>query len=98
MSICEYEILTELGRGTTGVVYKARHNHVRPDRLVALKVPLLGSESDAPLRLRRHRNEAQVLALLTFQSDPVLPTLYDVGHDEKQFYFAREFVDGETLE
>jgi serine/threonine protein kinase len=93
-----YEILAELGRGTTGVVYKARHRDVRLDRIGALNVLVLGSAPDASLRLKWFLNESSVLAMLTFQPDPALPKIYGVGNHEGQHYFVREFVEGDTLE
>jgi serine/threonine protein kinase len=99
-SICGYEILSELGRGTTGVVYKARHSLLKPDRLVALKIPSLGSVSEAPKRLAWYDNEWRALVKLTWELDPTVPTLYDVGGGVpgQPNYYAREFVDGSTLE
>jgi serine/threonine protein kinase len=99
-SVCGYEVLAELGRGTTGVVYRARHRFVKPNRVVALKVPLLGSVTDTTLRLACHRREWQALARLTREPDPAFPTLYDVGSEGlgQPSYYAREFVDGSTLE
>jgi len=99
-SVGGYDILSELGRGTTGAVYKARHPFVLPDRVVALKMPLLGSASEAPLRLARYHNEWNVLRILTWEPDPAVPTLYLVGGGvpgQPNFY-AREFVEGSTLE
>jgi len=69
-----YELLLELGRGTTGVVYKARQGIL--NRLVALKMPLLDSASEASLRAARFRREAEVLARLTWKPDPNLPALF----------------------
>jgi serine/threonine protein kinase len=101
-SVCGYEILAELGRGANSIVYKARYPFVRPDRPVALKMPVLGSESDAPLRLANHRRESFVLAMLSQEPDPALPSIYDIGYDpdplRQHYYIAREFVEGSTLE
>jgi serine/threonine protein kinase len=97
-SICGYEILAELGRGTTGVVYKARHPVVAPDRLVALKMPSLGSGVDAGSRLARYHNEWNALRVLTWEPDPAIPTLYNVGGDAAgQNHYVREFIEGGTL-
>src|SRR5262249_55395336 len=98
--VCGYEILAELGRGTTGTVYKARHPVVKPERLLALKMPLLGSAPEATGRLARYHNEWNVLRVLTWKPDPAIPTLYDVGCDAagQSNYYVREFVDGSALE
>jgi serine/threonine protein kinase len=91
-----YEILAELGRGTTGVVYKARD--VRLNRAVALKMPLLGSAADAPLRRARFLREARALGSLATDPDPDFPAIYQVGESQGQLFLAREFVEGGTLE
>jgi serine/threonine protein kinase len=94
--VCGYEILAELGRGT-GVVYKARHQFVNPDRLVALKMPRLGSTASG---LACFQNEWNALRALTWEPDPAIPTLYDVGCDfaGQNNYYVRELVEGSTLE
>lgn len=78
-SVCGYEILAELGRGTTGIVYKARHPVVKRDRLLALKMPSLGCALEATGRLARFQNEWNALRVLTWEPDPAIPTLYGVG-------------------
>jgi serine/threonine protein kinase len=99
-SICGYDILAELGVGTTGIVYKARHPIVKPDRLVALKMLSLGPTPEAANRLACYQNEWNALRVLTWQPDPAIPTLYDVGRDfaGHNYYYVREFVDGRTLQ
>jgi serine/threonine protein kinase len=52
------------------------------------------------VRLAYYENEWNALRILTWESDPAIPTLYDVGHDAAGLnrYYVREFVDGSTLE
>jgi serine/threonine protein kinase len=98
--VCGYEILAELGRGTTGIVYTARHPVVKPDRLLALKMPSLGSAPEVASRLAGYQNEWNALRVLTWEPDPAIPTLYNVGCDfaGQNNYYVREFVEGSTLE
>src|SRR5262245_66415289 len=83
-----YEILSELGRGGTGVVYKARQ--IRTDRVVALKVP---GHLDLETRFR-FTAEAQAAARL---SHPNIVQVYEVGENQGRPFLALEYVDGGTL-
>lgn len=87
------EIIAEMGRGTTGVVYQARF--VALDRIVALKTLAAGADKRDQLRFQR---EAQILARLTHDERIGIPTLRSVGEREGQHYFVREYVEGETLQ
>ncbi len=90
-----YEILAELGRGATGVVYKARDPEL--DRLVAIKTlrPAreLPAEQRGPLR-RRLRSEAATVARL---NHPNIVSIYDVvvWHDAP--CIVMEYLEGRTL-
>ncbi len=90
-SVDGYEVLGELGRGATGVVYKARH--LRLDRVVALKMILTGAHASV-LDLERFRLEAVAAAQL---QHPNIVPVYEVGEHEGLPFFAREWVDGGTL-
>lgn len=90
------KILAEVGRGTTGIVYRAQD--LRINRVVALKVLLLGPVVEREVRAARFLREARVLASLTAESEPNIPTLHAVTEYQSQLYCVREFVDGETLE
>jgi serine/threonine protein kinase len=63
-------------------------------------MPMLSSASEATGGLARYRNEWNALRILTWDHDPVIPTLFDVGCDSvwQNNYDARELVDGSTLE
>ena len=82
-----YDILSFLGAGGFGEVYKARDT--RLERTVAIK---LLSSPDAELKVRFLR-EAKAIAALTH---PNICTLYDVGHDQGIDYLVMEYLDGET--
>jgi serine/threonine protein kinase len=90
-----YELLAELGRGTTGYVYKARDG--RLNRVVTLKVLLLASGGEGSRQLARFHREARVLACLTGGQKPGIPTLHEVGEYQGLPYYVREYVEGHTL-
>jgi serine/threonine protein kinase len=87
-----FEIIAELGRGTTGVVYEV--HDVRIDRINALKTLAAGDEVRSRNRFLR---EAQILAGLTRNAQIGIPTLHIVGERQGQ-YLVREFIEGETLQ
>ena len=84
-----YEILTELGRGGMGVVYRARDNRLERD--VAIKVLRTTSAEEAA----RLGQEAKAAATL---NHPGIVTVHDfeVGFDG--YFIAMEFVPGEPLD
>jgi serine/threonine-protein kinase len=83
-----YEILSPLGEGGFGEVYKARDS--RLDRTVAIKI-LPSTDPDLKARFER---EAKAIAALTH---PHICTLYDVGHQDGTDYLVMEYLEGETL-
>jgi eukaryotic-like serine/threonine-protein kinase len=86
-----YEILSPLGEGGMGKVYKARDN--RLERLVAIKL-LRGDLADRPEIRERFEREARTIANL---NHPHICTLYDVGHQDNAHFLVMEYVEGETL-
>lgn len=91
MTIGNYEILEEIGRGAVGVVYKARQKSL--DRLVALKI-LLAGQAASEEQIQRFHQEALAVAKLRH---PNIVPVYDVGVHEGKHYFAMEYVDGKPL-
>jgi serine/threonine-protein kinase len=89
--LSEYEILTELGRGGMGVVYKARH--LRMNRIVALKVIDRAHLNDAKAVQRFYR-EVQAAAQL---SHPNVVLAYDAGQVGDTHYFSMEYIEGVDL-
>ncbi len=86
-----YEILSELGRGGMGVVYKAFEPAL--NRAVALKM-LNEGISHQPGLVERFYREARAMATL---SDPNVVQIYAVGTHQGQPYFVMEYIDGESL-
>jgi serine/threonine protein kinase len=90
LQIQGFEILEELGRGGMGVVYKARQ--IALNRLVALKMILPGSVTNA--QLARFRWEAEAAARL---QHPNIVQVYHVGEFDGFPFMVLEFVDGRSL-
>ncbi len=86
-----YEILSAVGAGGMGEVYKARDT--RLDRTVAVKV-LPARLSENPEFRQRFEREAKTISQL---SHPHICTLHDVGNQDGVEYLVMEFLDGETL-
>ena len=86
-----YQVLSRLGRGGMGEVYRARDTRLA--REVALKV--LSPESVAdPERRRRFEQEARAASAL---NHPNIITIYDISSDRGVDFIAMEFVPGKTL-
>ena len=86
-----YEIVSPLGAGGMGVVYKA--SDTRLNRTVAIKV-LAAEFSENPEMKQRFEREAQTIAAL---NHPHICTLYDVGSQDGAEFLVMECLQGETL-
>ena len=86
-----YEILSPLGAGGMGEVYKARDT--RLDRSVAVKVLPEHIAKRADLRARFER-EARAVGSL---NHPNICTLFDIGSQDGVSYMVMELMEGETL-
>ena len=86
-----YEVLSLIGAGGMGEVYKARDERLKRD--VAIKVLAVSFSAD-PDRLRRFEQEAQAAGVL---NHPNITAVYDVGTYENAPYVVQELLEGETL-
>ncbi len=86
-----YEILTAIGAGGMGEVYRARDT--RLDRIVAIKVLPAHLADRSELRERFER-EARTIASL---NHPHICVLHDIGCQDGVDYLVMEYLEGETL-
>ncbi len=86
-----YEVLSPLGAGGMGEVYRARDT--RLGREVAIKV-LPEALSADPDRLRRFEQEAKAAGIL---NHPNIIAVYDIGVHDDAPYVVEELLEGETL-
>jgi serine/threonine protein kinase len=86
-----YEILSSLGAGGMGEVYRARDT--RLDRTVAIKI-LPEHLAQQPDLRQRFEREARAVSSLNHSH---ICALYDVGHQDGIDYLVLEYVEGESL-
>src|ERR1700756_1857795 len=86
-----YEIVSPLGAGGMGEVYRACDT--RLDRTVAVKI-LSEQLSDTPAAKQPCDREARAISSL---SHPNICHLYDVGQQDSTSYLVMEYMEGETL-
>ena len=86
-----YEIIERLGKGSMGLVFKARQTSV--DRIVAVKV-LLDSLAQNKEFIKRFQREAKIAAKLQHNN---IVNAIDAGEVEGHHYFVMEYVEGATI-
>jgi serine/threonine protein kinase len=93
-TIGRYEIISELGRGAMGSVYRAHDPTM--DRTVAIKTILAAALSGPLAQEYRERfiREARAAGRL---SHPGIVTVYDVSEQDGTPYLVMEFVSGRSL-
>jgi Tol biopolymer transport system component/predicted Ser/Thr protein kinase len=86
-----YEILSAIGAGGMGEVYRARDT--RLDRIIAVKV-LPSHLADKPELRERFDREARTIASL---NHPHICVLHDIGQQDGISFLVMEYLEGETL-
>src|SRR6201993_40121 len=86
-----YEILSAIGAGGMGEVYRARDT--RLERIVAVKI-LPDHLSDRAELRERFEREARTVASL---NHPHICTLYDIGHQDGIDFLVMEYLEGGTM-
>jgi len=91
INIPGYEIISHLGRGGMGAVYKAKQLSLQ--RVVALKV--LSQDATANVRfLERFQREVKIVASLRHRN---IVAAFDFGTANGWYYMAMEYVEGLTV-
>ena len=89
----KYEIISHLGSGAMGAVYKARHKVLNKE--VAIKI-LQTANLDDSVKKKRFMREARAQGGLTHKN---IAAVHDVGLTENdQPYFVMDLLNGESLE
>jgi len=94
--IGKYEIIREIGRGATSVVYKAYDPF--QDREVAVKAVFPEVLGDQELGRRYRKLFVTEASLAGKLSHPHIVAIYDAAADDDASYIVMEYVDGSTLE
>ena len=94
--IGKYEIISILGKGAMGIVYKAKDPDI--DRDVAIKTirfDLISEKAEKEDMMKRFMREAQAAGKL---QHPHIITVYDVGREEDLTYIVMQYIEGESLQ
>ncbi len=91
LEIPGYEIIEKLGKGSMGVVYKARQSSV--DRIVAVKI-LLDALAQNKEFIKRFDREAKIAAKLSHNN---IVNAIDAGEAHGYHFFVMEYVEGSTI-
>src|SRR5262245_53904643 len=86
-----YEVVTPIGAGGMGEVYRARDTRLGRDVAVKVLPPHLSPSAEARARFER---EARVVSGL---NHPHICVLHDLGREAEIDYLVMELVEGETL-
>jgi len=95
-TVGRYEVLSELGQGAMGIVYKAKDPKI--NRLLAIKTIRFSDEfEEEKIREVKDRflREAEIAGQL---SHPTIVSIYDVGEDYDLSYLVMEYLKGESLQ
>ena len=90
-----YELLSEIGRGGFGVVYKARQRTTQ--QLVAIKVLDLAAASDLATRSEQRNRFTREMELIAQLTSPHVVRLVDAGFSGDDPFMALEYLRGQEL-
>jgi eukaryotic-like serine/threonine-protein kinase len=86
-----YEIVSLLGSGGMGEVYRARDSRLGRDVAIKILPPAFAQDAE---RLRRFEQEARVVGAL---NHPNILAIYDIGDHNGSRYLVSELLEGEPL-
>ena len=86
-----YPFLAKIGKGSMGIVFKARQTSV--DRVVAVKI-LLETLAKNKEFIKRFEREAKIAAKLSHNN---IVNVIDAGEADGHHYFVMEYVEGATI-
>jgi eukaryotic-like serine/threonine-protein kinase len=86
-----YQMIDKLGKGSMGVVFKAKQISV--DRIVAIKI-LLDPLAQNKEFIKRFEREAKIAARLSHNN---IVNAIDAGEVDGHYFFVMEYVEGDTI-